>query len=65
MFVAFKIDTLQSEVDRLTEESNDLRTRGGAEARSININMGGSAGGDSGSLQAQLNRVKAEVTIFF
>jgi len=55
-----RIDTLQSEVDRLTEESNDLRTRGGAEARSININMGGSAGGDSGSLQAQLNRVKAE-----
>jgi len=56
-----RIDTLQSEVDRLTEESNDLRTRGGAEARSININMGGSAGGDSGSLQAQLNRVKAEM----
>lgn len=55
-----RIDTLQAEVDRLTEEANDLRTRGGAEARSININMGGTAGGDNASLQAQLNRVKAE-----
>jgi len=55
-----RIDTLQSEVDRLTEESSALRTKGGAEARSININMGGQ-GGDTATIQAELARVKMEM----
>lgn len=55
-----RIDTLQSEVDRLTEESSSLRTKGGAEARSININMGGQ-GGDTAALQAEVTRLKMEI----
>lgn len=55
-----RIDTLQAEIDRLTEEANELRTRGGTQARSINITMAsGGAGSEDQALEIQ--RLKREL----